>query len=145
MSFLKVSRLGRLLALTPRDVALLAEAWLTLLWWRIVVQLRGSWAFRKALSAPLTCADTYADDAIGRIAALLGIASRHHFVNLTCFHRSLALCTLLRRRRIAAAVRVTVWKKGNVDITGHAWVEVDGKVVGDLDSLAQSPSLQLAR
>lgn len=130
--------------MTPRDVGLLAEAWVTLLAWRALVQFRGGWTLRKALAVPAGRGSSD-DELIGRVARLLGIASRHHIVTPTCFHRSLALCTLLRRRRIAATVRVAIWKNGKADITGHAWVEVEGRVVGDVDSLAQLRSMQIAQ
>lgn len=57
-----------------------------------------------------------------------------------CLERSMALRYLLRRRGYAARLRIGVRKRGETAeessnstaaIEAHAWVEVDGEVVGD--------------
>jgi hypothetical protein len=49
-----------------------------------------------------------------------------------CLDRSLALCWLLRRRGIAARLRIGARKDG-AQLKAHAWVESDGVALGDAD------------
>ena len=48
----------------------------------------------------------------------------------TCLTRSIVLSRLLRRRGLAAEIRIGV-RRGEGPFAAHAWVEVDGEAVSD--------------
>jgi hypothetical protein len=57
-------------------------------------------------------------------------AARHLFFRTNCLEQSLVLWWLLRRRGIAADVRIGARKEGNC-FEAHAWVEINGAVLND--------------
>lgn len=65
-----------------------------------------------------------------RFATLTEIASRRGLYRANCLHQSLTLCRLLRSYGIAAQLRVGV-RKHQETLDAHAWVELDGKVIGE--------------
>ncbi len=67
----------------------------------------------------------------GRTAArLVDAAARHGPYRATCLPRSLALWWLLRRRGVAADLRIGV-RKEDGQFQAHAWVESCGLVLND--------------
>lgn len=62
-------------------------------------------------------------------------ASGHHFLRPNCLPRSLSLWRMLRRRGIAAVVRIGA-RMSERRLDGHAWVEVGGVVVNDRPDVA---------
>lgn len=138
-------KLARFSELSGREIALLAEAWFTLAFWRLAVHVRGDRVFKHALTGKIVGAADPPHTSYPFIEQAVGRAAAHHIVEMTCFHRSLTIRTLLRRRNVNAVMRVSVWKDAADHVTGHAWVEVDGRVVGDLPSLAESKSVEMVR
>jgi hypothetical protein len=65
-----------------------------------------------------------------RVARLVSIAANHGPYRATCLRRSLALWWLLRRRSVAAEVRIGVRKEGG-ELQAHAWVEHRGQALND--------------
>jgi len=57
-------------------------------------------------------------------------AARHLFLRTNCLEQSLALCWLLRRRGIAAALRIGARKESG-RFEAHAWVELEGAVLNE--------------
>lgn len=74
------------------------------------------------------------------IARLENSAARHLFFRTNCLEQSMVLWWLLRRRQIAAELRIGA-RKQEGQFEAHAWVEYAGAMVGDLgvDHLHYSP------
>jgi hypothetical protein len=72
--------------------------------------------------------DPFASDKAQRIARLVSIAANHGPYRATCLRQSLALWWLLRRRGIAAELRIGVRKDGAA-LLAHAWVEHEGQAL----------------
>lgn len=72
----------------------------------------------------------YRDD----VAWSVFMASRHGLVQATCLRRALVIDHFLRRAGLASAIRFAA-RQGEFGIEAHAWVESDGRVVGDHPSL----------
>lgn len=66
-----------------------------------------------------------------RIAAAVGRAARFTYPRPTCLVRSIALARMLLRKGFPAEVRFGVRPPVDGVLAAHAWVEVDGRVVGD--------------
>jgi hypothetical protein len=71
-------------------------------------------------------------DTASAIAMRLDLAARHLFFRTNCLERSLALRWLLRRRGIAADLRIGARKESEL-FEAHAWVELDGVTINDPD------------
>jgi hypothetical protein len=67
------------------------------------------------------------------IARLVGSASRHLFFTPNCLVQSLALLEMLRRRGIAAELRVGARHESGA-FEAHAWVEFAGIVLNDFSA-----------
>jgi hypothetical protein len=87
-------------------------------------------------SIPTEPCDTPGETA-GRIARLVGIAANHGPYRATCLRQSLAVWWLLRRRGVAAEVRIGVRKEGG-ELQAHAWVEHQGRAVNHAQSVTAS-------
>lgn len=57
-------------------------------------------------------------------------AARLHFIKADCLPKSLVLVQMLTRRHKAALLRIGVAKTAQ-GISSHAWVELDGKMIGE--------------
>ncbi len=119
----------RLRHLPPRDIAVLAEAWLTLLWvdWRIRRQPYRKW---RSLLGTRTHDDTTRDGR--RLIRLAEIAARHHLRPMNCLRRTLAEKCLLERRGIASRVHIGVNSRRGDGLAAHAWLsDTRGAVLND--------------
>jgi hypothetical protein len=67
------------------------------------------------------------------IARLVSIAARHGPYRASCLRQSLALWWLLRRRGIAADLRIGVRREQN-RVEAHAWVEYNDEALSDAGS-----------
>lgn len=61
-------------------------------------------------------------------------AARHHLYPMRCLPRALCLRWLLGRRGIETSLRIGVSKRRG-DLVAHAWVERNGRPVGDLEDV----------
>jgi Transglutaminase-like superfamily len=102
-----------------------AESLLTLAWMRVLLRVAPSRALRGVLGEE--AGGRAADPRV--IAAFHRAAARAPFGH-TCIHRALALQRVLARRGTAATLRIGIGRKPNL-FPGHAWLEIDGAVVGD--------------
>lgn len=101
----------------------------------VVALLRARWvlrrqgllpALRRFATGPLGVRRELSPD------ALVGLAWRlSGWLRLSCLPRSLALVALLRGRGVDAALRIGVAKEAGLT-RAHAWVEIDGAVVGEV-------------
>ena len=72
-----------------------------------------------------------------RIARLVGIAANDGLYRATCLRQSLALWWLLRRRGMAAELRIGVRKDGD-GFHAHAWVELEDQALNDPSGMSQT-------
>ncbi len=105
-------------------------------WWvtvafvglRVVGYSRCVRALVRRLREPVR---SYDADRLGELASSVDIASRNHVLTVTCLPRSMALLRLARAEGFPAEVRIGVDRPEESSIRAHAWVEVEGQVVGD--------------
>ncbi len=118
---------------SPRDLAVLIEAWWTLLWldWRIRRQPYHKW--RPLLDSRLdNRIESEAGRAGQRLIRLAEIAARHHLRPMNCLRRTLAEKRLLERRGIACHVHIGVNREKNSGLAAHAWLsDRHGDVLND--------------
>jgi hypothetical protein len=67
---------------------------------------------------------------------LVGYAAQLHLIPMTCLVKSLTLQKILSRQNIPAQVKIGAQKIHDT-ICAYAWVEVDGKPIGEMDNVAQ--------
>lgn len=65
-----------------------------------------------------------------KVARLELATARHLFFRTTCLEQSLVLCWMLRRRGMNPSLRVGARKDSEI-FEAHAWVELNGTVIGD--------------
>ena len=96
--------------------------------------------------SPATPAPPSNPVAANRIGWAVDITSRY-IPDATCLTQALAAQFLLKRRGVAAELRIGVAKSATGQFEAHAWVESDGQVViGGVESphrFAAFPSLEL--
>ena len=91
--------------------------------WKRLLDLRAS--ARHASEA-----GTAAKESALAVARLEASAARHLLLRTNCLEQSLVLWWLLRRRGIAAELRIGA-RKENGQFEAHAWVELEGVVLND--------------
>ncbi len=126
---------GRSWRLPPRDLAVLAEAWLTLLWvdWRIRRQPYPRW---RSLFDTRSGDDTRRDGR--RLIRLTEMAARHHLRPMNCLRRTLAGKRMLERRGIVSRVHIGVNSQQGGGLAAHAWLsDPRGGVLNDSADVAR--------
>lgn len=131
-------KFATLLACSPSERLLLGEAWLFLLGTGTALRVMPlprvqALLHRMARSRPPRRAWAISAD---RLAWLVGAAARHHLWSVSCLERSLVLQALLRRCDALPELRIGVRREGDT-LQAHAWVEVDGRPVGDSRTIAR--------
>lgn len=130
-------RLAQARALSFADWLTLAEAWLALGFFAVLLRLVSA----RRLEIPSRGTDALPGSALDadrarRLHRLVGLAARLHWPVKTCLPRALALRWMLSRRRIGAFLRIGV-SKPEGQLQAHAWVEVGGQAVGEAPDLLQ--------
>ena len=64
------------------------------------------------------------------------LAARLHFYHVECLPKSIVLADMLRERNMDALLVIGVNKDGKA-LSSHAWVELDGMVIAEPDSIHQ--------
>jgi hypothetical protein len=59
-----------------------------------------------------------------------------HLAPIACLDKSLALQRMLSRRKISSQIKIGVQKIQN-ETYAHAWVEVDGLPIGEVEDVAR--------
>lgn len=72
----------------------------------------------------------------GHLARALAVVAPNLPVRALCLERSLTLWWLLRRRRFDARLVIGV-RRPEAKLEAHAWVELEGRPIGDRDDVAQ--------
>jgi len=94
-------------------------------WRGVLDRLTPSSVKRAGLGDPVVAGSARA------IARFEQAAARHLFLRTNCLEQSLVLCWLLQRRGIAAVLRIG-GRKENGRFEAHAWVEVEGAALNEL-------------
>jgi hypothetical protein len=124
-------------ALSLSDWFALAEAWLGLFFFWILLRLRSAESIGIPSRAPVS--DSFVDGAFfeaRRLHRLVELASRLHPRAMTCLPRALVLRWMLARRGIPADLQVGV-QKFDTGMQAHAWIELGGQPVGESPDLLQ--------
>lgn len=88
--------------------------------------------FRPAQSPRAATADAHGAE---RLARIVDMASRHVPFGGACLQRSLVLWWLLQRRGMPGVIRVGA-RRSDAGFHAHAWVELEGRPLGDSDRRA---------
>lgn len=125
----------RFLALTPAERRAWRRAWWQLLRSDLALRWRPARTLSRALAAP---APGLRDGAEGveSVARAVASAAAHHLGPMRCLPRAVALRELLEARGVGARVRIGVRRQGSL-LAAHAWVEVGGRAVGEIEPLEE--------
>jgi len=115
-----------------------AEAWaLARAWWLLLTidmglrilpfQRLEGWLASSAREGAAAEPD---ETAVSRLVWATAAAARHHLYPMRCLPQALCLRWLLGRLGIAAELRIGV-ERSRGDLRAHAWVERDGRPVGE--------------
>lgn len=129
--FLHRLRLARELSFP--DWLTLMEAWWGLLAWYVRLRFTSFENLTKSSNSIL--AESPKNTSIAySIFKLIGWASRLHLFDITCLVQSLTLQRMLSRRGIPSEIRIGAMKTG-AGFHAHAWVELDGNAIGDVEGV----------
>ena len=142
------SNLRRLLALPAGERWLLIEAWWTLIGAAARLRSAPRRTVARALAENCESAGTSQGSAPPRaesagtlqaVARAVARAAAHHLWPMTCLPRSIALQAMLARRDIPSSLRIGVRRDGSASgsIAAHAWVEVEGRAVGEPEAIEE--------
>jgi hypothetical protein len=109
------------------DKVLLLRAWLALLGVDLGVRLASFDAVQRFIDAHPKRGGANSPE---RLQRFVRHAARHHLWKMACLPQALALRGLLAREGVSSAVVIGVRKEGNA-LEAHAWVELDGKALGE--------------
>jgi hypothetical protein len=124
--------------LSAGDWAGLVEAWIALLGFYLALH----WVKFDRLEAftrPAAEKGVVPADALAwawRRQRIVSMAAGVHLVPITCLPRALVLRRMLSRRGIPAQLRIGM-NKSSTKIFAHAWVEVQGEMIGEPEDIAE--------
>ena len=111
------------------DLRAFARAWVLLL--AVDLGLRAvSFARLERWLAPTSTGRAPDEAAVGRLVWSAAAAARHHLYPMRCVPRALTLRWLLGRHGLPAELKIGVLRQGDA-LTAHAWVERDGRAIGE--------------
>jgi len=113
----------------PADLRAFAQAWIVLLAADLSLRVL-SYPRVERLFAPAPARRAENEEEVARLAWGVAAAARRHLYPMRCLPRALCLCWLLGRRGFAAELRIGVAREGG-ELLAHAWVERDGRPVGE--------------
>ncbi len=134
----RASILRRYLALPGDERRLLVEAWWRLLAAGVRLRLAPRRTLAAALAgvAPQVTGGGAAAGIAAPVALAVARAAAHHLAPMTCLPRAFALRKMLAQRGIPSALRIGVRKEA-ATIAAHAWVEVDGRALGEPEAIEE--------
>lgn len=120
----------RLLSISGFERRLLAETIVALAWARVGLRVCSFGRFRRCL-ARLADQPERSDDRTGvdDVQWALRAATANLPGEFTCLHAALAATAVCRRRDLPAELRIGV-TTDDEGIAAHAWVDVEGAVIG---------------
>ncbi len=111
------------------DLGAFARAWGLLL--AVDLALRAvSFARLERRLAPAPAGGTPDEETIGRLVWSVAAAARHHLYPMRCVPRALTLRWLLGRHGLPTVLKIGVLRRDGA-LTAHAWVERDGRAIGE--------------
>jgi hypothetical protein len=127
--------LHRFLRLTGRERRIVLEAVAALPATRLAVRVAGYNICKAALARSIAAENPDSNlagtiEMAQNIARLEAATARNLFFRVTCLEQSLVLCWMLRRRGMSPILRIGARKEAD-RFEAHAWVELDGIVIGD--------------
>jgi len=129
--------LRRLRRLSRAEAWAFARAWALLLAADLGLRLLPFPRLERWLAPPSAGAAAAAEEAaVPRLVWATAAAARHHLYPMRCLPQALCLRWLLGRHGIAAELCIGVERRRG-EIRAHAWVERDGRPVGDGPGVAQ--------
>lgn len=131
-------RWRKLGALSPRDRLILIQALVGLPLMSLRLRLFGLRGLREPLP-PASFQPEPSADSLSRalrISRLVEAALHVGFGRYTCLQKSAVLWRLLRREGVEAELRLGV-RRGEQTSEFHAWVELDGRVLNDVQSVRE--------
>lgn len=119
--------------------------WLIIAYWRLwPVLLRikfkqffanTAWFRKKVAILPNMETETVFESQLAQqMHESIRLAARLHFFRAECLPKSIVLADMLSARGLAANVVIGVSKK-NSNFSSHAWVEIDGQMVSEPESI----------
>lgn len=121
--------MSRLRRLHPIHLWAFARAWTVLLAADVGLRVLPFTRLERRL-APSLRGRAAAEPVVARLVWATEAAARHHLYPMRCLPRALCLRWLLGRHGIAAELRIGV-RRGEDRLDAHAWVERDGRPVGE--------------
>ena len=121
----------RLFSLPAREFGelLVAQAFLVLALW--TVRRRPKGALLRPVESGSTVDDRAGEDRLTRLVVAVDRATRYGVFRPTCLVRAVALERMIVRAGVGpAVVRVGVLR-GEDQFLAHAWIELEGRVIGD--------------
>ena len=112
--------------LSLSDWLILIEAWRSLLGFWLALRLKSFNTLSKTTYLPSKKKPTPPP----RLHQLIGWAAHLHLLPMTCLPKSLTLHRMLKRRGVDSQIKIGA-NKTPLGISAHAWVEVDGKAIGE--------------
>ena len=121
---------------SPLDWLILIESWGSLLGFWLALRWKSFDVLSESrfLISSEKRATSVSLNLMQRLYQLVGWASHLHILPMACLEKSLALEWMLRRRGINAQVEIGAHKVSE-GINAHAWVEVNGQVVGESENV----------
>jgi hypothetical protein len=111
------------------DLRAFARAWVLLL--AVDLGLRAfSFARLERRLAPAPAGQAPEEEEVGRLVWSAAAAARHHLYPMRCVPRALTLRWLLGRHGLPAELKIGVLRQDGA-LTAHAWVESDGRAIGE--------------
>lgn len=128
--------------LTLLDWLTLMEAWWMLLLFHLALFLM---SYERLIISTHAKSETnpYSTNALiiaQNVQRLVGLASRLHFIQMTCLVKSLTLKKMLSKRNISVQIKIGAQKIQNI-MYAHAWVEVNSRPIGEADDVAKKFSV----
>lgn len=121
----------RLFNVTPGEFIdlVLAQWWLLAALWTVRRRPRGG--LLRPVSVPERAGGPRNDERLERLAVAVDRVSRYGLFRPTCLVRAVALESQIRRANAGpAVVRVGVTQVSG-ELLAHAWIELEGQVIGD--------------
>ncbi|MDD2921325.1 MAG: lasso peptide biosynthesis B2 protein [Anaerolineales bacterium] len=118
------------------DWSALIEAWLRLLYYRLALLAVNYQRLKESTRRIENQSSELSLPRARKIERLVGYAARLHLIPMTCLDKSLALQSMLSRRKIAAQIKIGAQKIEGT-LYAHAWVEVNGKPIGEAEDVSK--------
>jgi len=133
-------------ALDENELGLFVEAWCAMAAWslRIRTGFLADTLFNDPAAVAVTplTGDVDGEDAVVKSLEIAVLRSeRYHFARSSCLLRSLTLHGLLKKRGMVPRVNIGVRRTDDGELTGHAWVTLKGRVLGDQDAFVNRYSI----